>query len=383
MKFLILVLSVSFGLTACKNTPINTPPEKTLLTSVINHSLFERVDTPSEQSIFELPHAEKEKFLTYANEKLVDTRADRVIFNYLQNQLANFKYHGDTLTSKQTLALSQGNCISLAVLTQSYAQLLNLETSFQEMTSEPVYAKEDSIVYVANHFRTKVYAPEEKKDDGLIVFIRPGTLIDYFPTRGSFYSGSATYNDLLAKFYSNLAATALAKKQLNTAYSLIMLANTFTPNDPELFNIAGVLHRRAGDLKSAQVIYQTALNRNDISINLINNYRLLAAELGDKTLEQQLTSQLVNEEKDPYELLVVAKNNLHEGKVTQAKNHLELAIARAPYLSELYLELAKVRYQQGKTKQTQILLEKAIQYERNNEKLNVYQAKLASLNKQK
>lgn len=383
MKFLILVLSFIFILTACKNTPINTPPEKKLLTSVINHSLFKPVNTLNEQSIFELPQAEKEKFMAYANEKLVDTRADRVIFNYLQNQLTNFKYHGDTLTSKQTIELSQGNCISLAVLTQSYAQLLNLETSFQEMTSAPVYAKENNIIYVANHFRTKVYAPEQEKDDDLIVFIRPGTLIDYFPTRGSIYSGSATYNDLLSKFYSNLAAKALAKKQLNIAYSLILKANTFTPNDPELFNMAGVLHRRAEDLQSAKVIYQTALDNNEISLNLIHNYRALAKHLGDKTLEGQLTSHLINKEKDPYELLVIAQNDLQDGKITQAKNHLELAIAKAPYISELYLELAKIRYQQGKTKQTQALLEKAMQNERDNKKLNVYQAKLASLNTQK
>ncbi|WP_273047243.1 tetratricopeptide repeat protein [Pseudoalteromonas sp.] len=377
MKFLILIFCLF--LTACKNAPTIAPAEKVQLSSLINHSLFERLDIPTEQSIFELPQAEKQKFLTYANKNLADTRADQVIFNYLESQLENFQYHGDTLTSKQALKLSQGNCISLAVLTQSYAQTLGLDTSFQEMTSEPVYAKESNIVYVANHFRTKIYAPKVKKEDNYIEFIRAGTLIDYFPTQGSTYSGSATYNDLLAKFYSNLAANALAEKQFNTAYSLILQANKFTPNDAELFNIAGILHRRVGDLLSAKNIYQTALSNNEISINLISNYQLLAKELGDKELVKELTSQLVNKEKDPYELLVIAKNNLQAGHVHQAKTHLEQAITKAPYIAELYLELAKVRYQQGNTKQTQALLEKAIELERDNQKLDVYQAKLLSL----
>jgi tetratricopeptide (TPR) repeat protein len=377
MKFLILIFCLF--LTACKNAPTIAPAEKVQLSSLINHSLFERLDIPTEQSIFELPQAEKQKFLTYANKNLADTRADQVIFNYLESQLENFQYHGDTLTSKQALKLSQGNCISLAVLTQSYAQTLGLDTSFQEMTREPVYAKESNIVYVANHFRTKIYAPKVKKEDNYIEFIRAGTLIDYFPTQGSTYSGSATYNDLLAKFYSNLAANALAEKQFNTAYSLILQANKFTPNDAELFNIAGILHRRVGDLLSAKNIYQTALSNNEISINLISNYQLLAKELGDKELVNELTSQLVNKEKDPYELLVIAKNNLQAGHVHQAKTHLEQAITKAPYIAELYLELAKVRYQQGNTKQTQALLEKAIELERDNQKLDIYQAKLLSL----
>ncbi|GAA79536.1 lipopolysaccharide assembly protein LapB [Pseudoalteromonas sp. BSi20495] len=381
MKFIILIFCLF--LTACKNTPAITPAQKVQLSSLINHSLFERLGTPTEQSIFELPQAEKQKFLTYANENLADTRADQVIFNYLEGRLENFKYHGDTLTSKQALKLSQGNCISLAVLTQSYAQTLSLDTSFQEVTSEPVYAKESNIVYVANHFRTKVYAPKVKKEDNYIEFIRAGTLIDYFPTQGSIYSGSATYNDLLAKFYSNLATNALAKKQFNTAYSLILQANKFTPNDAELFNIAGILHRRVGDLQSAKNIYQTALSNNEISINLISNYKLLAEELGDKELVKELTSQLVNKEKDPYELLVIAKNNLQAGHVHQAKANLEQAITKAPYIAELYLELAKVRYRQGNTKQTQTLLEKAIKLERDNQKLDIYQAKLLSLQMEK
>ncbi|MDC9571452.1 hypothetical protein PSH42_21185, partial [Pseudoalteromonas sp. GABNB9D] len=140
-------------------------------------------------------------------------------------QLSDFSYHGDTLTSSQTLTRAHGNCISLAVLTQSYANALGLETSFQEVTSEPVYAKESGMVYVANHFRTMVYAPKVEKKENVIQVFRPGTLIDYFPTRGSFYSGSASYNDLVAKFYGNLAAKAFAEENLNAAYSFILQAN--------------------------------------------------------------------------------------------------------------------------------------------------------------
>jgi len=383
MLYKIAVCITFLFLVGCNTTNVQQIEQQVQLEQLFNHSLFNKLDTPSESSIFELPDDEKEKFMAYANERLVDTRADRVIFNYLQNQLTNFKYHGDTLTSKQTIELSQGNCISLAVLTQSYAQLLNLETSFQEMTSAPVYAKENNIIYVANHFRTKVYAPEQEKDDDLIVFIRPGTLIDYFPTIGSIYSGSATYNDLLSKFYSNLAATALADKQLDIAYSLILQANKYTPNDPELFNIAGILHRRAGDVKNAELIYETAFNNQVLSINLLSNYQLLAKQLGKNELAEKLSKQLVYKEKDPYELLVVAKNDLQSGLIDKAKKHLEQAIAKAPYIAELYLELAKVHYQQGNSRQTKNLLEKAIKFERDDQKHDVYQAKLLSLQREK
>ncbi|KHM44877.1 hypothetical protein PL71_18400 [Pseudoalteromonas distincta] len=357
MMFYKIAVCITFlYLVGCNTTKVQQVEQQIELEQLLNHSLFNKLDTPSEYSIFELPNAEKETFLAYAEkQKQSEIRHDRIIYNYLESNLANFKYHGDTLTSAQALKLSQGNCISLAVLTQSYAQALGLETSFQEVTSQPVYAKENNVVYVASHFRTRVYAPKvEKKDDNIVEFFRASTLIDYFPTRRSFYSSSADYNDLVSKFYSNLAATALADKQLDIAYSLILQANKYTPNDPELFNIAGILHRRAGDLQSAK-------------------------KLGDKELVKELTSQLVNKEKDPYELLVIAKNDLQAGHAHQAKAHLEQAITKAPYIAELYLELAKVRYQQGNIKQTQTLLEKAIELERDNQKIDVYQAKLLSL----
>ncbi|MFM9785698.1 hypothetical protein, partial [Streptomyces scabiei] len=70
------------------------------------------------------------------------------------------------------------------------------------MTSEPVYGKESNIVLIANHFRTKLYRPYVEAE-GEITFIRPGTLIDYFPSRGSFYVNSANKNDLVSKYYSN------------------------------------------------------------------------------------------------------------------------------------------------------------------------------------
>jgi Flp pilus assembly protein TadD len=370
-------------LSGCNSTsPSQKAPQTLQLNQVINHSLFEQQQTPDEKTIFTLPKKEKTRFLMYAAQR-PDMRLDRVIYHYLENELINFRYHGDTLTATQTLTLEKGNCISLAILTQSYANILNLETSFQEMTSEPVYAKESNLVYVANHFRTKVYAPKEEKKKGVIEFFRPGTLIDYFPTRGSFYSGSATYDDLLSKFYSNLAAKALEKKQLNSAYSLLLQANKYTPNDPELFNFAGILHRRKGDLASAKVIYQTALNQNLKSVNLLSNYQVLAQELGDEELTAQLNEQLIDKEKDPYELLVIAQNAVQRGALNKAKASIELAISKAPYIAELYLELAKVRYQQGDNQRTQALIEQAIKLERNKEKLNVYQAKLISLNIQK
>ncbi|WP_064662669.1 lipopolysaccharide assembly protein LapB [Pseudoalteromonas sp. MQS005] len=384
MKIKTILIVIGFlSVAGCSSTRAPQVQPQLKLPPLLNHNLFKTQETVSKDELFKLPEAEKSKFLAFvAKQQASKIRMDIIVYNYLENKLSDFSYHGDTLTSMQALDHGHGNCLSLAVLTQSYAELLGLETSFQEVTSQPVYAKEDNLVYVAKHFRTKVYAPEEndtKKDPNIISFVRPGSLIDYFPSRGSMYSGSADINDLISKFYSNLAAAALAVKDYDLAYSNILKANKYTPKDPELFNLAAVLHRRIGDSQSAKSIYQAAIENDFTSINLLTNYQSLAEQLGDKQLISQLDKELFYKEKDPYELLAMAKNDLHTGQLYKAKNRIDLAITKAPYIAELYLELAKIRHQQGYYQQTKTLLEKAIKLERNEQRLNLYQAKLLSL----
>ncbi|MGS0537026.1 tetratricopeptide repeat protein [Pseudoalteromonas sp. SaAl2] len=362
-------------LAACKSTePLNTPSAS--LNSLLNYSRFELQLTPSEDEIFILPQNEVNKFLSYVNEQRQREPTDDVILSdYIERSYSRFSYHGDTLTAEQTLKFQHGNCISLAILTQSYANLIDLETSFQEMTSEPVYGKESNIVLIANHFRTKLYRPYVEAE-GEITFIRPGTLIDYFPSRGSFYVNSANKNDLVSKYYSNLAADAVLKNNYDLAFSLLIKANEYTPNDPELFNLAAIIHRRSNDIATSQRIYQSALDQKLHSLNLLSNYKLLAQSLGDSMLADKLDSIIGMQDKDPFELIALSETENLSGRVMSAKKHLNEAINKAPYLAEPYVALAKISYQQGHQKDAKRLLKQAIQLERNKEQINVYQAKL-------
>lgn len=376
MKFYFSSLLI-YLLTACKSTEPVSPPSVSL-NSLLNYSRFELQLTPSAEAIFELPQDERNKFLSYVNEqRQLNLTDDVILSNYIERSYSSFSYHGDTLTAEQTLKFQHGNCISLAILTQSYANLIDLETSFQEMTSEPVYGKESNIVLIANHFRTKLYRPYVE-EEGTITFIRPGTLIDYFPSRGSFYVNSANQDDLIAKYYSNLAADAVVKNNYNLAFSLLIKANQYAPNDPELFNLAGIIHRRSNDIATSQQIYQSAIEQNSPSLNLLSNYKLLAQSLGNTILANKLDSLIGTQDKDPFELIALGETESLNGRVASAKKYLNEAINKAPYLAEPYVALAKISYQQGNLKGAKKLLEQAIQLERNKEQLNVYQAKLSA-----
>ena len=371
-------LLLIYLLTACKSTESLTPAVPSL-TSLLNHPLFELQPVPTEQAIFQLPNSEIDAFLAYVDsQRQNDLTDDIIVYNYIERSLKDFSYHGDTLTAEQTIELAHGNCISLAILTQAYANLIDLETGFQEMTSEPVFAKEGNVVFIANHFRTKLYRPFIE-EAGQITAIQPGVLIDYFPSRGSFYVGSATYDDLIAKYYSNLAADALLENDYNQVYSLLIKANQYTPNDVELFNLAAILHRRVDDKITSQKIYQTALDQQLQSLNLLSNYKVLAEDIGNEMLVEQLSSLLTAQEKDPYELIALGESEALSGRLMNAKRHINKAMEKAPYLAEPYVALAKIRYQQGNLNDAHKLLKQAMKLERDQLQRNVYAAKLAAI----
>lgn len=369
-------LLLLFLLTACKSTE-PSEPKITSLTSLLNHPLFELQPVPTEQAIFKLPASETDAFLAYVDsQRQNDLSDDIIVYNYIERSLRNFSYHGDTLTAQQTIELAHGNCISLAILTQAYANLIDLETGFQEMTSEPVFAKEGNLVFIANHFRTKLYRPFIE-ETGKITAIKPGVLVDYFPSRGSFYVGSANYDDLIAKYYSNLAAEALLDNDYNQVYSLLIKANQYTPNDAELFNLAAILHRRVNDQITSQKIYQTALDQQLQSLNLLSNYKVLAEDIGNEMLVEQLNSLLNTQEKGPFELIALGETEALSGRLMNAKRHINEAMEKTPYLAEPYVALAKIRYQQGNLNDAQKLLNQAMKLERDQQQRNVYAAKLA------
>lgn len=90
MKFYTLVIITIFSLiTGCSSTNNQKQILQTIpLTQVINHALFSQQPTLSEQAIFELSEVETEQFLAYAKKQLLSgIRTDRVVYNYLENQL--------------------------------------------------------------------------------------------------------------------------------------------------------------------------------------------------------------------------------------------------------------------------------------------------------
>ncbi|KAF7767711.1 hypothetical protein PCIT_a3790 [Pseudoalteromonas citrea] len=347
--------------------------------ALFNHSLFNRQPTPEVTDIFSLPLAEQNRFFAYQQKALEQgIRQDRVIPAYLKNKLASFSYDGATLSATQTLNQDQGNCISLAILTQAYANLIGIETSFREVASIPVYKMSGQTLLISNHFNTKLLAPTEG-EKGFISAIRPGTVIDYFPAQDIYFVDTATVDDLVAKFYANHAADALLNKRFNESYSHIIQSFKHVKNDPELINIAAILHRRAGDSETAKQLFEFALTHNLVSTNLLTSYAALAQDNSNYTLVNKLENMNNLIAKTPFDIISIAQNAIQKQHYNTAEKLLsELAIEYS-YLPEPYFELAKLYYLKNDLVQSKAYLSEALSKAEDQKKLGIYQAKLSTL----
>lgn len=380
MQYVMILLTLFVLLTGCKSNDIK-PPETPIphINTLVNKNLFSLVPVPSEQDIFTLPLEEQTKFLNKYNALIEQgIRPDKALYLYLEDTVSNFSYKGGTFSAPEVLLQESGNCISLAVLTQSYAQLAGLKTTFREVSTFPIFKREDNIVLISSHFSTKLLAPKNEEPEW-ITAIAAGTVVDYFPEQSTFYIGNAKYPSLVAKYYANLAAQALLKKNYDLSYSLTKAAFNFTPHNPELINLMAIIHRRAGDLETAKSIFEFALSHNLANNNLVSSYLFLAQQTKNHALVKRLEPLLDTTAKTPFDFIQVAQRALKNKQLYKSRKILKLLIENYSYLPEPYFEMARLYYLDEEHEKAKHFLEQAIRIADSKEKKARYQAKISSL----
>lgn len=385
MKYLIFFLPLLLSLLGCQSSKKLQlqEPQMPLPSLLVNHRLFSPQAIQSEKDIFKLPENEKANFLNRYNALVAQgERPDKAIYQYLEKSVENFTYRGDTLTAPETLIKESGNCISLAILTHSYAQAAGIETNFKEVSTFPVFQREDNVILVSSHFSTKLLAPKVEKSAKSLIAIRAGTVVDYFPTSSTFYIGNAQYPQLVAKYYINLATEALLKEEYDLSYSLALAAFEHTPYSSEIINLMAIIHRRAGDTQTAKALFEFAIKYDLHNNNLIASYLYLAQTQNDAALIDRLEPLFDSSAKTPFDLIQVAKKAYEKKKYRKARSILSKLIKEYSYLPEPYFEMARLYYLQSDKEKAESFLEQAIKMSDSHEKTEIYQAKLNVLQHQ-
>lgn len=339
---------------------------------------------PTLEEIFELTPTQKQEFLSTYNSAAYRNLSDsQRIFKYLKNKLEYFNFHSETLMASDALALNSGNCMSLAILTKSLAQLTHVGISFELARTPPVFQREGGINLSSQHIRSVVYSKNAKMTKQ---FINPNQKIkiDYFSTLGTRSLRGVTKNEFHSMFYSNRAAEALIKSNKTLAYWNLKEALRLKADNVIAINMLGVLYDQINLDNYAERSFRYGLSIGKEQLELLNNYHhfLLQANRIEeaKIIEQELNNY---NDPDPFKWIDIADSELKKQNYHKAINFYEKAIEKADYLHQPYAGIAKANYFLGRNKQAIKAIKTAIEHAHTQHTTSIYEAKFNYLKSHK
>lgn len=338
---------------------------------------------PSE--IYELPDTEKRAFLDWFHAPHNQSVAPyHRLANYLERTLHGFTYNGSTHTATEAAILDNGNCLSLAVITAALASVVEIELKFQKMNSPPVYKKQGDIMMLSSHVRTKAYNSVNKSgssdEASPKVLVPASVIIDYFPSYGNVSGEFVSQDAVSAMFYRNKVAVALVENHVSRAFWLADKALKLAPNDPENVSAMAVVLRRLDKLDEAEQLYQQAIANDITDITLLSNYLALLSRQGREQEAAEVAELLVSQnDENPYSWIALASEHIDRRELKKAQYFLDKAKQLAPYLDDVYRELARCFFLQEKLDEAHQALTKAHQLAWDDRSRALYMAKQTAL----
>ena len=382
--FVGLTLAVSTG---CSLNETRNADRQALLDSapVLNESLFGRPRAvPEFDTLTALTPEQEAHFLRFFNSGVESSfEAHKRLYTYLTREFSDTQFQPRTLPASTAVKTHSGNCMSLALATTAYARVADIEIGWQLADTDPVYSAEGTIIYSANHIQTRLYHRNYNRGAATFSLSRPYLLVDYFTGAPPRKGETLRKNQVIALVYQNLGAEAMADGRQEDAFWLLRAGLTHDPVNPHLYNALAVLHRRAGDARTAEKFYRFALEAFDDELIVLRNYRKLLLAMGRVGEADRLEARIMKlPDPDPYPLLRLGDEAADKGKTDVALQHYRKAGEVAPYLHEVYLRIARLLARNGDMKQAEIALRKARDRARDTKDQKMYAAKLATLGRE-
>lgn len=315
----------------------------------------------SENDLYALSE-QQQLFLTFYQQKISQGYLPHeVVKLFLESSLDQFTYFGQTYTASEAMLNSSGNCMSLAILTTAFSRLVGVEIDYRKMNSLPVYEKHGNVLLSSSHVQSLLYDPSFIAEENTYYIYRPAIIIDYFPQDSNIRSKTVNPNEFLAMYYVNKAAELYIKEEFDNAFAYAKHAYHLDVNNVSSLNLLALLHKKKGDIKSAERLYLAAMASNDVNISVLDNYVTLLKQQGRFRDAKKVKSQIENiYDPNPYHWLEKAQLASYNKEYSDAERYYRKVIKLAPYVKQAYLELHEIYLVQGKVQYAISILEASL-----------------------
>ena len=280
----------------------------------------------------------------------------------------------------ETLDSAAGNCLSLAILTTALAQLVDVDTGYQLVDSTPVFERRGSVISRGIHVRSILYDPTWQVVKGETARRRPGIRFDYFTddTEQARLIGNLSYDAYVAMYYSNVAGEAMANGDLDGAFWYSLEALEQDPKNAIALNTLAVVHRRAGDVETAERLYERGVETFPENATLLRNYhKVLKSQNRHREARSIMRTLAKLDDQNPFNWVNAGRGALADGNYRESLWYFRQALRIAPYLHEAYALMAVAHLKMGDAERGRRKLQQALDNAQRQHVRSLYQAKLS------
>jgi len=344
-----------------------------------------RPSFPTPEQVFKLSQQQINEFSAYyLSPSLQQTSSNRRIFQYLKEYEKSYRYSGKTLTAEQSLIQTEGNCLSLAILTTALAKSVGVDTGYQLVDSQPVYQKEEDIILSAQHIRSLLFepkkSPKQQFNRGQLELGRNTLIVDYFPTQNSRIRKNISESEFVAMYYKNIAADAIINRLYDDAYWLIRESFHHSPMDEQSINMMALVHEKKGFKRLAEKLYLFGLKYAENKLDLLRNYYIFLKSQHRRIDAQRIKIQLATiEVPNPFDWINLGNTSFAQNKYREAKRYYKKAAKQAPYLHQAHFGIAKSDFKMGNIRRAKASMKLAKEKAIDQNTKSLYQKKLDAL----
>lgn len=377
-------LFLLMGLSACQTTVVHKIDPAPLFADKL-FPTFETQIIETETQVFELDEemrqfVQKQMSLRHSERSPVEA----LIAGIFGRAELNLLYINNANTSaRETFHNQAANCLSLSIMTFALAKHANFNARFYEVQVPELWTVRNGRSFLNGHVNLRL--SHSVRNEDLIVFNRVSSLeVDFDRRVGrlKLKSEPITQQRVLAMFYNNKGADALALNNQDRAYAYFRQALLLEPEFDSAWVNLGVLYRHVSELELAEKAYEVAVLLSPDNSSARENMAYLYSLTGREEQANGILRSLEKKRRrNPYYQYLLGEQQYEKRNWMQAVKHFRKAIQMRGDKHEFYFALARAYYQSGDISHSQLFLQKAKELADNESVARKYQSKLDTLSR--
>jgi Tfp pilus assembly protein PilF len=305
-------------------------------------------------------------------------------------QVDKLKLDYDTAVTRdaaEAFTARSGNCLSLVILTAAMAKEMGIPVQYQSVFIEESWSRSQGITFYDGHVNISLRPTTAtgrisnlgKSESGLMTidFVAP----EYLDGRRARVIGEQT---IVAMFFNNRSAEALAAGRVDDAYWLVREAILQDPRFTSAYNTLAVVYRRKGEAARAERLLARLLEGEPANVVTLTNMVLIKRDLGQVGEAERLSRELkALQPFPPFYFFDQGVAAMKAGNFVTAREMFEREVKRAGNYHEFHFWLALAHLQLGEPKLALRQLNLALETSTTEAAAQLYAGKLAHLRQQK